>query len=95
MQKTKPSIESTTHADFMRNATISDSTRDYLLVWGQFEDLADKFYNLYARDWGTDEAENMLSDNFAKPFDDLKKVLLDTMDDKIKMNFSELNRNAV
>lgn len=97
MQKENSTVtRNTTNTDFMKNATISDSTRDYLVAIGEFEDWADRVYNLVKRDFGSDVAENFQKDDFIKPFMELKKATYRALNDKMEANFNDLfNRKAL
>lgn len=97
MQKENSTVtRNITNTDFMKNATISDSTRDYLIAIGEFEDWADRVYDLVKRDFGSDIAENFQKDDFIKPFKELKKATYRALNDKMEANFNDtFNRKAL
>ncbi len=96
MQKENSTVtRNTTNTDFMKNATISDSTRDYLVAIGEFEDWADRVYDLVKRDFGSDIAENF-NKNIYTHYTELKKATYMAMNDKIEANLNDLfNRTAL
>lgn len=90
MQKENSTVtRNTTNTDFMKNATISDSTRDYLVAIGEFEDWVERVLNLVKRDFGSDVVEDFHKNIFA-PYTELKKATFMAMNDKMEANLDDL-----
>ena len=54
--------KATTPAKFeekVRNATISDRTRDYFIVFGKLTDIDNEFCELIARDYGESQTDRL------------------------------------
>ena len=96
MQKENSIVtRNTTNTDFMKNATISDSTRDYLVAIGGFEDWSDRVYELVKRDFGSDAAEDFHRKIYPS-YEELKKATYMAMNDKIEANLTNLfNHTAI
>lgn len=79
----------------MKKATLSDSTRDYLIVLGEFEDSATKFLNLLKREWGEDNANEMYNESFADSLKGIRDSILKALSEKIIMSIGESNPTSL
>ena len=50
----------------LRTASLSNETRDYIVLLGKLHDLWNEFYDLLERDYGTSQAESITNDVFNK-----------------------------
>lgn len=78
-------------AERMKNIQISKSTRDYLFMLGQLEDIHAKFLEVMTRDWGADyaERETMKCDGFAGHVASLKLDIANAMRDVMLNNICD------
>lgn len=82
------------YAEFMQTTPISDSTRDYLISWGELEDWEEHLFELMKRDLG----ENQINEVYAeiKPsIETLKKTIKSAMLDKMEEHLCELKLIAI
>lgn len=58
----QPSASTISNAEKMRTTTISDNTRDYLIVIGKLDDLYSDILDCVTRDYGTQQVDKMMDE---------------------------------
>lgn len=66
-------------AEKMKKIQIGDQTRDYLVLWGQLQDVHQRFIDLLSRDFGQEMAEEMTMNGFVECVGKMGDKITDAM----------------
>ena len=66
-------------AEKMKKIQIGDKTRDYLVLWGQLQDVHQRFIDLLSRDFGQEMAEEMTMNGFVECVGKMGDKITDAM----------------
>ena len=66
-------------AEKMKKIQIGDQTRDYLVLWGQLQDVHQRFIDLLSRDFGQEMAEEMTMNGFVECIGKMGDKITDAM----------------
>lgn len=66
-------------AEKMKKIQIGDQTRDYLVLWGQLQDIHQRFIDLLSRDFGQEMAEEMTMNGFVECVGKMGDKITDAM----------------
>lgn len=66
-------------AEKMKKIQIGDKTRDYLVLWGQLQDVHQRFIDLLSRDFGQEMAEEMTMNGFVECVGKMEDKITDAM----------------
>lgn len=66
-------------AEKMKKIQIGDQTRDYLVLWGQLQDVHQRFIDLLSRDFGQGMAEEMTMNGFVECVGKMGDKITDAM----------------
>lgn len=73
-------------AEKMKKIQIGDKTRDYLVLWGQLQDVHQRFIDLLSRDFGQEMAEEMTMNGFVECVGKMGDKITDAMRQVIVMH---------
>lgn len=92
MKKNETNVATATRD--LRNAEISTTTRDYLVLLGQLEQLADDFCEYCKRDFSETLADDATA-GFLAPFEEMKNQLLHTFAAKVGQSLEFVNAKEI